>query len=45
MSVRANATAVGAFVLGALAIAIGIAVVFGGGRPLRPSSERSTFPS
>ena len=31
MSVRGNATAVGAFVLGALAIAIGIAVVFGSG--------------
>ena len=31
MSVRSNATAVGAFVLGAIAIAIGIAVVFGSG--------------
>ena len=31
VSVRGNATAVGAFVLGALAIAIGIAVVFGSG--------------
>ena len=31
MSVRSNATAVGAFVLGALAIAVGIAVVFGSG--------------
>ena len=31
MSVRGNATATGAFVLGALAIAIGIAVVFGSG--------------
>ena len=31
MSVRGNATAVGAFVLGAIAIAIGLAVVFGSG--------------
>ena len=31
MSVRGNATAVGAFVLGAIVIAIGIAVVFGSG--------------
>jgi paraquat-inducible protein B len=31
MTVRSNATAVGAFVLGALAIAVGIAVVFGSG--------------
>ena len=31
MSVRGNATAIGAFVLGALAIAVGIAVVFGSG--------------
>ncbi len=38
MSVRSNATAVGAFVLGAIAIAIGIAVVFGSGALFRDTS-------
>lgn len=39
MSVRGNATAVGAFALGALAIAIGIAVVFGSGLLFRNATR------
>ncbi len=39
MSVRANATAVGAFVLGALAIVVGIVVVFGSGLLFRDVSH------
>ena len=43
MSVRRNATAVGAFVLGAIAIAIGIAVVFGSGALFRDAKRYVIF--
>jgi paraquat-inducible protein B len=43
MSVRSNATAVGAFVLGAAAIAIGIAVVFGSGMLFKSASRYVVF--
>lgn len=43
MTMRANATAVGAFVLGALAIAVGIVIVFGGGLLNRDVSHYVVF--
>ncbi len=43
MSVRANATAVGAFVLGAIAIGIGIAVFFGSGMLFKDSKRYVIF--
>ncbi len=43
MSVRGNATAVGAFVLGAIAIAIGVIVVFGSGMLNRDAKRYVIF--
>ena len=43
MSVRANATAVGAFVLGAIAIMAGIVIVFGSGMLFRDASRYVIF--
>jgi paraquat-inducible protein B len=43
VSVRANATAVGAFVLGAIAIAIGVVVVFGSGAFFRDAKRYVIF--